>query len=43
VGYGEKVNTLKMKLVAINAMEHHQRWCSTIERLKISNAAGVQP
>ena len=26
-------NALRMKLVAANAITHHQRWCSEIERL----------
>ncbi|HBH73519.1 MAG TPA: hypothetical protein DDY43_08765 [Synechococcales bacterium UBA10510] len=43
VGYGEKSDALKMKVVATNALEHHQRWCSTIERLKSGQQVGVQP
>lgn len=41
VGYGEKGDQLKMKIVATNALEHHQRWCSTIERLKSCQKEGV--
>jgi GT2 family glycosyltransferase len=41
VGYGEQSDQLKMKIVATNALEHHQRWCSTIERLKSCKEEGV--
>ncbi|MCT0206132.1 glycosyltransferase family 2 protein [Synechococcus sp. CS-1332] len=36
VGLGEKADTIKAKIVAANAITHHQRWCSAIERLKRS-------
>lgn len=31
---------MKSKIVAANAITHHQRWCSTIERLHSSEVAG---
>lgn len=36
VSLSTKSSSIKMKLVAANASTHHQRWCSTIERLKSS-------
>lgn len=40
VGLASTNNAMKMKVVAANAITHHQRWCSAIERLHLS---GVQP
>jgi GT2 family glycosyltransferase len=40
VGLGEKTDTIKAKIVAANAITHHQRWCSAIERLKRSRIQG---
>ncbi|MEA5424475.1 glycosyltransferase [Synechococcus sp. CCY9202] len=36
VGLGEENNSLKAKIVTANAITHHQRWCSAIERMKRS-------
>ncbi len=36
VGLGEKTDRIKAKIVTANALTHHQRWCSAIERLKRS-------
>ncbi len=36
VGLGEKADTIKAKVVTANAITHHQRWCSAIERMKRS-------
>lgn len=33
VGLASKNDSMKAKLVATNAITHHQRWCSAIERL----------
>jgi len=40
VNLASESNSLRMKLVAANAITHHQRWCSTIERLQASE---IQP
>ena len=34
VGFGSSNDALKAKVVAANAITHHQRWCSAIERLQ---------
>jgi len=36
VDLASESNALRMKLVAANAITHHQRWCSAIERLQAS-------
>ena len=34
VGIGDVDDSLKAKVVTANAITHHQRWCSAIERMK---------
>ena len=34
VGIGDMDHSLKAKVVTANAITHHQRWCSAIERMK---------
>lgn len=41
VGLGDSNTSIKMKVVATNAITHHQRWCSTIARLKRTRREGV--
>lgn len=41
VGLGEKTDRIKAKIVTANALTHHQRWCSSIERLKRSRIGVV--
>jgi len=41
VGFGDSNTSIKMKVVATNAITHHQRWCSTIARLQRSRREGV--
>jgi GT2 family glycosyltransferase len=41
VGLGDSNTSIKMKVVATNAITHHQRWCSTIARLQRTRRQGV--
>lgn len=34
VNLASQTDRMKIKLVAANAITHHQRWCSVIERIK---------
>jgi GT2 family glycosyltransferase len=41
VGFGDSNSSIKTKVVATNAITHHQRWCSTIARLQRTRREGV--